>query len=47
MAYKTKRTEHNGAKNMGNSAYYGYRRDAKKDSRKARRAADKEAARGY
>jgi hypothetical protein len=42
MAYNTTNTEHAGAKN-GGSGYYGYRSDAKKDSRKARRANDRKA----
>lgn len=38
------KTEHSGAK-RGKGAYYGYKRDAKKLSNKARRAADRKAAR--
>lgn len=47
MAYNCTRTEHAGAKNMGNSAYWGPRRDAKKDSKKARRRNDKKACRAF
>ncbi len=43
----TKKTEHAGAKNQGNSAYYGSRRDAKLSSRKARRANDRKAVKAY
>jgi hypothetical protein len=38
------KTEHTGAK-RGKGAYYGRKRDAKRTSNKARRAADKRAAR--
>lgn len=38
------KTEHSGAK-KGNGAYYGRKRDAKRLSNKARRAADKAATR--
>lgn len=42
MAYSTKETEHSGAKH-GNGAYWGRKVDAKKGSKKARRANDKKA----
>ena len=37
MAYKAKKTEHAGAK-KGRGAYWGRKRDAKLESKKARRA---------
>jgi hypothetical protein len=40
MGYKTKRTEHCGAK-RGKGAYWGIKRDAKKGSNKHRRQIDK------
>ncbi len=43
MAHAAKKTEHNGSK-KGNGAYWGYKRDAKKDSNKRRRQNDKIAA---
>ncbi len=39
------KTEHNGAK-RGNGAYYGRKRDAKRLSNKARRAADRRTTKG-
>jgi hypothetical protein len=41
VAYEVKKTEHAGAKNGG--GYWGTRADAKKGSKKARRANDKAA----
>lgn len=44
MAYNTTNTEHGGGKtSSAKSGYWGYRRDAKKDSCKARRASDRKA----
>ena len=45
MANAARKTEHSGAKH-GNGAYYGRKRDAKKESNKARRRNDKEAKNG-
>ena len=44
MAYATTATEHSGAKH-GKGAFYGRKADAKLQSRKIRRQADKAAAR--
>jgi len=40
MAYKAVKTEHDGPK-RGEGAYWGYKRDAKKESDKVRRRANK------
>ena len=40
MANKATATEHSGAKH-GNGAYWGYKRDAKRESNKARRVASR------
>jgi hypothetical protein len=40
MANKSIATEHSGAKH-GNGAYWGRKQDAKRESNKARRSADK------
>ena len=40
MAYGAKKTEHSGAK-KGKGAYWGYKKDAKKESNRVRREADK------
>jgi hypothetical protein len=44
MAGKAGKTEHSGAKH-GSGAYWGPKKDAKHESNKARRAADKEVTR--
>ena len=36
MGYEAKKTEHSGPK-RGNGAYWGYKRDAKKESNRVRR----------
>ncbi|MDP2668580.1 MAG: hypothetical protein Q8P07_01985 [bacterium] len=41
MAYKAEKTEHSGAKH-GNGAYWGRKKDAKKESNKIRRRSTKE-----
>ena len=41
MAYEAKKTEHSGAKH-GNGAYWGRKKDAKKESNKIRRRNAKE-----
>lgn len=45
MALNAKKTEHTGAK-KGRGAYWGRKRDAKSDSNKVRRVADKNAEQG-
>jgi hypothetical protein len=44
MAYKVKKTEHSGSK-KGQGAYYGRKRDAKRESTRVRRRADQGLAR--
>jgi len=46
MAFKAKKSEHSGPK-RGNGAYYGYKRDAKKESNRIRREGNKAAIREY
>jgi hypothetical protein len=43
MAYKAKKTEHAGSK-KGTGAYYGPKRDAKRESTRARRKASRKLA---
>jgi len=48
MAYKAKNTEHSGPKNSSaKGGYWGYRKDAKRDSKKSRRANDKRICRSF
>jgi len=46
MAYKAKKTEHTGAKH-GSGAYWGPKKDAKKESKKLRRRNWKQAVRSF